>query len=94
MDLDEITDIDLCTPTLDNDDRSIVTQVSWDTSPFDTLFERFPNRYHRLYILPWFPISDTEDQGHPLLANVPRRIESIPKYSSLNSFLCIFQLIN
>ena len=92
MDLDETTEIiDLCTPTLDNGDRSIVAQVSQDISPFEPLFERFPNHYHRLYILPWFPISDNEDQGHPLLANVPRRrIESIPNYSSLDSFLCIF----
>ena len=30
-----------------------------------------------IYILPWLPISDNEDQGHPLLASVPRRIESI-----------------
>ena len=90
MDLEQTTIeiIDLCTPTLDNGDRSIVAQVSQDISPFEPLFERFPNHYHRLYILPWFPISDNEDQGHPLLANVPRRrIESI---SSLYSFLCIF----
>ena len=41
MDLDETTEIiDLCTPTLDNGDRSIVTQVSRDTSPFDT----FPSK--------------------------------------------------
>ena len=45
MDLDETTGIiDLCTPTLDNGDRLIVTQVSRNTSPFDTLFERFPNQ--------------------------------------------------
>ena len=96
MDLDKTTEIiDLCASTLDNGDHSIVTQLSSpDASLADTLFERFPNHYHRLYILPWFPISDTDDQRHSLLANVPRRIESILKYSSLNSFLCIFQLIN
>ena len=81
MDLDETTEIiDLCTPpTLNNDDRSIVAQLSSSDTPLsDALFERFPNHYHRLYILPWFPISDNEDQGHPLLANVSRRrIESI-----------------
>ena len=40
MDLDETTEIiDLCTPTLDNGDRSIVAQVSQDISPFEPLFE-------------------------------------------------------
>ena len=81
IDLDETTEIiDLCTPPiLNNGDRSIVIQLfsSPDTTLSDALFARLPNHYHRFYIFPWFSISDNEDQGHPLLANVPRRIESI-----------------
>lgn len=53
--------IDLCTPTR-----------LPETLPSIRTWERFPNLHLRFSIMPWFPMNETQDQGYPLLVNVPR----------------------
>ena len=50
MNLEQTTTeiIDLCTPTLNNDDRSIVTQLLQIHRSQIRLFARFQSHYHRL----------------------------------------------
>ncbi|CAF1382717.1 unnamed protein product [Rotaria sordida] len=63
--------IDLCTPNIDINDISIVPVVLQNTSISNIMIERFPNIQRLLSILPWFPTNNTQNQGYPLLANIP-----------------------
>lgn len=69
----QIEIIDLCTPTFEQDDLSMIPTSSLPTKSISTsVIERFPNLNHRISILPWFPMHKTQDQGFPLLVNIPR----------------------
>ncbi|CAF3104581.1 unnamed protein product [Rotaria sp. Silwood2] len=63
--------IDLCTPDLDTDHVVISPIVLRDTTDLNRIVERFPDIHRRLPILPWFPTNNNQDQGYPLLANIP-----------------------
>ncbi|CAF4806483.1 unnamed protein product, partial [Rotaria sp. Silwood1] len=63
--------IDLCTPTMDIDDRSIVPMTLPNRPNLTTLTERFPNLHRRLPILPCYPTKDNQlNDGDPLLPNI------------------------
>ena len=72
---EKIEIIDLCSPTLDTDDRSITPFFLQQTSTPISVSERYKNFQHRLFILPWFPINtnnNADDLGYPLFVNIPR----------------------
>ena len=64
--------IDLCTPTLDTTDISILPVVVENTSTSAMITDQFPNLRHRLSILPCYPTNNADDQVDPLLPNIPR----------------------
>ncbi|CAF3283258.1 unnamed protein product [Rotaria sp. Silwood2] len=74
MDIDVVKTveiIDLCTPDLDTDHVVLSPIVLRDTTDLNRIVERFPDIHRRLPILPWFPTNNNQDQGYPLLANIP-----------------------
>lgn len=74
MDIDvneKIEIIDLCTPTVEQDQLFNIPKFSTTKSISIRIPEQFPNFHQRLAIIPWFPIPETQDQGYPLLVNVP-----------------------
>jgi hypothetical protein len=82
MDIDEngaIEIIDLCSPNVDIIDEISLTPILIEAAAAasvpTTITKRFPNLDQRLSILPWYPTSDKYDQGHLLLANLPRMLK-------------------
>ena len=76
--------IDLCTPSFDVNDTtvSIASEVivkSLSTS--NTINDRFPNLHRRLSILPCYPTNNSDDQGDPLLSNIPRMYKRYKFYA-------------
>ncbi|CAF3677382.1 unnamed protein product [Rotaria sp. Silwood1] len=70
--------IDLCTPTMDIDDRSIVPMTLPNRPNLTTLTERFPNLHRRLPILPCYPTKDNQlNDGDPLLPNIAQRFPNL-----------------
>ena len=59
---------------MDISEISILPVVTQSTSISEMMMitERFPHLNYQLSILPCYPISDKQDHGYPLLANVPR----------------------
>jgi hypothetical protein len=53
----DIEIIDLCTPNISIDEESIESN-------------RISNGSHRFSVLPWYPTSDDQHQGYPLLTNI------------------------
>ncbi|CAF3934669.1 unnamed protein product, partial [Rotaria sordida] len=72
MDIIETVEIiDLCTPNFNTDEIILSPIVVHETIDLSKINERFPNIQRRLPVLPWFPTNNKQQNGYPLMSNIP-----------------------